>query len=69
MSDMPYAPEGLERCPEHPGALVRHIYDSDFPILNGERAGTGINKRSVGYECAKCGRSLVAPTTDGAVLK
>lgn len=58
MNELPYAPESLERCTDHPDALVRHTYDADFYILNGERAGTGINKRTVSYECAECRRPL-----------
>lgn len=53
-----YVPDNLERCQDHPNADVRHIYDADFYVLNGERAGCGINRRTVRYECADCRREL-----------
>lgn len=55
---MQYVPDDLERCPEHPTALVRHTYDADFYVMNGYPAGTGFNHRTVRFECAECRREL-----------
>jgi hypothetical protein len=55
-----YAPDDLERCREHPSALVRHVYDADFYVLNGEAAPVPFRKRHVRYECSACGRELRA---------
>lgn len=55
---MNHAPRNLEHCQDHPDALVRHVYDADFYIMNGERAGSGVNRRTVNYECAECGKKL-----------
>lgn len=55
---MEYVPDNLERCPDHPDELVRRIFDRDFYVLNGERAGQGFNDRTVRFECAACCRVL-----------
>jgi len=51
-----FAPEKLERCPSHPEALVRHIYDEYE--LRDERTSAPLRKQTVRYECAACGHEL-----------
>ena len=50
-----FAPDDLERCCT--GALVHRIFDRTEYVLNGVEVRT-LGERTVGYECAKCGRSL-----------
>lgn len=55
MSD--YAPDDLEKC--CPGAMVRHVYDAEFYVMNGGMTRSApMNKRTVHFECATCGRKL-----------
>ena len=60
---MQYAPDNLEKC--CPDALVRHIYDADFYVMNqGMTRSAPLRKRTVKFECAKCNRELkLAPST------
>ena len=57
---MGYAPDDIEICPDHPKADVRHVYDADFYVLSGERAGSPFRKRTAWFECAQCGKKLRA---------
>lgn len=65
---MEYVPDNLERCPDHPDALVRRIFERDFYVLNGEPAGSGINDRTVRFECANCRRALNETDTPSGIL-
>lgn len=55
MSELRVAEYDFPEC--CPGAKIRHVYDHTWPVLNGERAGTGY-RRTVQYECADCGKVL-----------
>lgn len=54
---MKYAPDGLERCHNHPEALVRHVFDRTVYTLNLVETHT-LCDRTVKFECAECGREL-----------
>jgi hypothetical protein len=54
---MNYAPDDLERCPDHPDALVRRIFDRTTYTLNQVETRT-LHERTVGYECSECCRQL-----------
>lgn len=54
---MNFAPDSLERCAEHPDALVRHTTERSHFVLNGHPSGLGAFLSET-YECAECGRQL-----------
>lgn len=61
MSEVSKAAERLPwRCPEHPDAMIRHLYDQNHCVLNGYPGGTGWQSNHR-YECAKCGRQVREP--------
>lgn len=62
---MEFAPENLQRCPNHPEALVRHVYD-EYAWQDGCTPAP-LRKQTVGYECAACGHKLEMEVLGGTL--
>jgi len=55
------------RCPFHPNAQIKHTWDEDHYVLNGEVIKTTIpnTKRNHLYQCEQCGFQEPLPQGEG----